>query len=342
MSRILQKQQNDLLVYGLGIVSDFSRIDFDNFNFVGSSVSVHVAGARVQRLNEIEESNIIADNKFYKKNIQDPTDIFSVVISENGSYTIDIQQQNETALLYLKIEIKEGVTCSIRELLQSKKYFGAIIDIRVQNGARLEYVTTAQRSAGTQSISRTVNVQKNANFTLFDMNVHTELIKSKAHIQLNESGATGSIYGMFVGAAQEYFDMHHIVEHKASSTTSNMLVKGVLDAKAQAIYRGLIKIHEGTNKADGAQKQETLLLSQDAKVSSVPELEIAHNDVKCSHSVSTTYVDPQKLFYFNMRGIDSDTAKKELVHGHLSVVIDKITDVKLRESFYALIEENIL
>lgn len=339
---IQHTSSKDILTYGLGIVSDFSVVDFDNLFFEPSSLELKADGAQVERLNKIGDCDIIPKNKFYGKNLQNPTDIFSVRISKNGTYTIDVEQKNDTALLYVKIEIDAGITCEIRECFKSKKYFGAIVEICVQKDAHCEYISVPQKSAQTQFIGRFVNIGRDASYALFDMNINIPLIKSSSYIELNEEGATGSIYGIFAGAAQEYFDIHHVVEHKAPQTKSTMLVKGVLDGKAQAIYQGLIKIHEGANKADGAQKEETLLLSPFARVSAVPELEIAHNDVKCSHSVSTTYLDRLKLFYFNMRGIDSATAKKELVHGHLSGVIDKISDPKLRESFYTMIGKDTI
>jgi Fe-S cluster assembly protein SufD len=46
-----------------------------------------------------------------------------------------------------------------------------------------------------------------------------------------------------------------------------------------------------------------LLLSREALVHSVPQLEILADDVKCRHGSTTGQLDPAALFYLRSRGI---------------------------------------
>ena len=103
-----------------------------------------------------------------------------------------------------------------------------------------------------------------------------------------------------------------------------------MEDHSKTIYRSLIDIRANAFNAVGHQKEETLLLSPNAQISSVPDLEIANNEVSCSHGVSTTTIDDESLFYFQSRGMDTETAKQAILHGHLGAIVDMIDNETLR------------
>lgn len=173
------------------------------------------------------------------------------------------------------------------------------------------------------------NVKSNETRVVFDL--ITDSAESSIVVNLNGEGAKGYIYGIFVGDNDDSFKIDHTIVHNAPHTESDILVKGVLDGNAKAEYTSLIKMNEGVKQAVGNQKEDTLLLSTKSKINAIPHLEVAHNDVQCSHSVSTTNVDKDKLFFMNSRGIETEDAILELVRGHFSEVVDKVDeDTKIR------------
>ena len=56
-------------------------------------------------------------------------------------------------------------------------------------------------------------------------------------------------------------------------------------------------------------------LSADAWAESVPNLEIEHNDVRCSHASSVGPIDPDQQFYLETRGVPTDVARRLVVAG---------------------------
>lgn len=182
------------------------------------------------------------------------------------------------------------------------------------------------------------NLKENETKIVFDL--ITDSAESNIQINLNGKNAKGYIYGIFVGNDTDKMNINHTVVHNAEHTESDILVKGILSGKSIAEYNSLIKMNDGVKKAVGNQKEDTLLLSHDARVNAVPNLEVAHNDVKCSHAVSTTNVDKTKLFYMNSRGIETDDAVKELAFAHLSDVLDKV-DEQTRAKILTIIENKI-
>ena len=78
---------------------------------------------------------------------------------------------------------------------------------------------------------------------------------------------------------------------------------------------------------------QNLLLSDYAKISTKPILEIYNDDVECSHSATSGNLDDEKIFYIKSRGIDEESAKKFLVQSFAAKIINKITLTNMRETF---------
>ena len=67
---------------------------------------------------------------------------------------------------------------------------------------------------------------------------------------------------------------------------SNQFYKGVVDDRAHAVFAGKIIVHQDAQKTNAYQKNDNLLLSDDAEIDTKPELEIYADDVKCSHGAT--------------------------------------------------------
>ena len=108
------------------------------------------------------------------------------------------------------------------------------------------------------------------------------------------------------------------MEHLTGETKSNQLIKGVATGKTKGIFEGVIYIAPDAQKCEGYQKHAAVLLSQEAEVRCVPELNIYADDVLCSHGSAVGSLDEEQLFYLKARGIEETHAKKMLLEGFLS------------------------
>ncbi|OGJ42856.1 hypothetical protein A3I58_01780 [Candidatus Peregrinibacteria bacterium RIFCSPLOWO2_02_FULL_39_10] len=66
------------------------------------------------------------------------------------------------------------------------------------------------------------------------------------------------------------------------------------------------------------------MLSQNAKVETIPSLEIETNDASAGHAASMGKIDDEMLFYLLSRGINEKTGKKILIKAFLEKDFDKI------------------
>jgi Fe-S cluster assembly protein SufD len=80
----------------------------------------------------------------------------------------------------------------------------------------------------------------------------------------------------------------------------------------------------GAQKTDSKQTNNNLLLSDEAQISTKPQLEIYANDVKCTHGATIGQLDPDALFYLRSRGIDETAARSLLIYAFASQVVNRI------------------
>jgi Fe-S cluster assembly protein SufD len=74
------------------------------------------------------------------------------------------------------------------------------------------------------------------------------------------------------------------------------------------------------------------MLSEAARVDSIPGLEIEADDVKCSHGATTGRVDDELIFYAQSRGFTRKEATRMIVTGFFQQVFDRITIGSVREA----------
>lgn len=158
------------------------------------------------------------------------------------------------------------------------------------------------------------------------------LTRSQVVNLLQGAGAEAYNYGMFYGDGEQVFDLVTQNIHEVGNTTSDMLTRGALDGKAKCIYRGLVKVCAGARNSNGYQKEETLLLSQDAEVDVIPDLVIDNNEVKCSHGATIKRLGEDELFYLQSRGLSKKQAQYKLVEGFFEHMIRKLKNKALEES----------
>ena len=133
-------------------------------------------------------------------------------------------------------------------------------------------------------------------------------------------GAKLNVIGAFLLANNDEVRVEINIDHVATDTTSDTVIKSVLSDRAVGGFFGLVKILKGARNTNTFFREDALLLSGNAKAEAVPSLEIDENEVKAGHASTVGPVDPELLFYLLSRGITHNTARKLIVQGYIDVV----------------------
>ncbi len=143
-------------------------------------------------------------------------------------------------------------------------------------------------------------------------------------------GGECTLNGLFLGEDSQHTDTHTWVDHAQPHCSTRELYKGIVDDRARGVFVGKILVRPGAQKTDAIQTNKNLILSREALVDSLPQLEILNDDVKCKHGSTTGQLDPLALFYLRSRGIGEDTARALLTYAFASDVVQRIGVEALR------------
>jgi len=158
---------------------------------------------------------------------------------------------------------------------------------------------------------------------------------------MTEPGAEARPLGLFFGDGKQHLDFRTLQDHRVGHTTSDLLYKGVLADEATSVFSGLIRVHPKAQHTDAYQANRNLLLSDEARAYSIPNLEIGANEVRCTHGATVGPIQPDELFYLRSRGIDPEAAEALIVMGFLEVVLREVKPADLRLSIQKLLASKL-
>jgi Fe-S cluster assembly protein SufD len=198
-------------------------------------------------------------------------------------------------------------------------------EIFVGEGAEVAYVSLQKwgRNAWHFGDQR-ARLEKDSKLKLFNVTLGARFSKTRVEASLVGQGAEAELKALYLASGEQFFDFHTLQDHQVGNTRSDLLFKGALQDTARTVYAGLIRIEKGAARSDAYQANRNLVLSDHAKATSIPMLEIDNNDVRCTHGATVGPVDPQHLFYLRSRGIPEQTAKRMIVQGFFGDVLDRI------------------
>ena len=163
----------------------------------------------------------------------------------------------------------------------------------------------------------------------------------KLDVTLKGEGAEANIYGAYVCGADERVkiavDMHHDVPH----CNSRQLFKGIAGGVSKVDFYGKIIVAQDAQKTEAYQENHNILLSDDAKVDTKPQLEIYADDVKCSHGATIGRLNEEEQFYMRSRGISLEDAKVLQMISFLAPVLEAISAPQQREDISRQLESAI-
>jgi Fe-S cluster assembly protein SufD len=208
----------------------------------------------------------------------------------------------------------------------------AVTEVRLGENARLDHYKMEMESATAYHIATMQVVQeRSSSFFSYAVLLGGSLVRNNINVVFNGEGAEGTLDGLFVASGRQLMDTHTLIDHVKPHCQSHEYYKGILDGQSHGVFDGHIIVRPDAQKTDAYQINKNLLLSDDAKINTKPELKIFANDVKCKHGATVGQISADSLFYLRSRGIDRDAAKRLLINAFAGEIINRMGIARLRE-----------
>jgi Fe-S cluster assembly protein SufD len=206
------------------------------------------------------------------------------------------------------------------------QYFtNAVVEVVLKESARLEHIKLQRESIEAFHVATTVaDLGPNSSYDTTTITFGAQLSRHDIGVVMDHEGVECWIDGLYLITTGQHADTHSVIDHRKPHCTSHQLYKGILDGKSRAVFNGKIFVRHDAQKTDAMQTNKNLLLSNEARVDTKPQLEILADDVKCAHGAAVGQIDEDELFYLETRGIHHDLARNLLTYGFAEEVIGKI------------------
>lgn len=190
-------------------------------------------------------------------------------------------------------------------------------------------------------IPQQIVVERDARVDIVVLVLPGASVDVRMNVELIGEGAEANIYGAYVCGGEEKvkisIDMHHKVPH----CNSRQLFKGVAGGRSKVDFYGKITVAQDAQKTEAYQENHNLLLSDDAKVDTKPQLEIYADDVKCSHGATIGRLNEEEQFYMRSRGISLEDAKVLQMISFIAPVLENIQSEEARDKVSADFEKAV-
>ncbi|CAM9749930.1 unnamed protein product [Pylaiella littoralis] len=199
----------------------------------------------------------------------------------------------------------------------------------------------AEEMSASDRLVDTVSVDQHVNSTYSVNQVLSGAFDARANFQIDllESGSHCNVFTAALTTKNQRQDVHSTIRHKAKGTTCLQEQRNVVSDTADCVFKGRIVIDQVAQKTDANQLCRTLLVSDKARVTVMPSMEIIANDVKCTHGATICDLEEEELFYLMSRGISKIQAKTLVIKSFADIVVKRFIDPDLRERLTAKLLE---
>ena len=207
------------------------------------------------------------------------------------------------------------------------------VELFVDRGAKLQFVNLQNWDTQTWNFSREralVGADASVQWTVGA--IGSRLSKVNQEVALVGQGADAQVNGVMFTTGRQHLAYFTRQDHVAPNTRSDLLYKTGLKDHSRVVWKGMIRVEKDAQKTDAYQKDDNLILSNEARADSIPGLEIEANDVRCTHGATAGQVDAEMIFYAQARGVRRDTAIRLIVEGFFANVYDRIALEPVRET----------
>ncbi|WP_144924939.1 Fe-S cluster assembly protein SufD [Halorubrum salsamenti] len=263
--------------------------------------------------------------------------------------TVRAEMNSRSLFSQTLVVAEESSSVTILESIESgdsevdeDRYFSNLVEIAAGENASVQFGSLQNLDDDTYTYSlKRADVGVYGTVDWIESNFGSKLTRSDVESELNGDGAESQIVGTFFGTDDQHFDINARVWHQAEHTTADLVTRGVLDDVARSVYEGVQDVGNDAWNTSSYQRENTLMLSDDAEADASPKLIIHNHDTEASHSATVGQVDAEDLFYLESRSIDSLTARNMLVEGFFVPVLEEIAVDEFRDDVEELVFERL-
>jgi Fe-S cluster assembly protein SufD len=218
------------------------------------------------------------------------------------------------------------------------------VEIVVEDGAKLTVVSLQEwADDALQLSSHFATVGRDAFLKHIVVSLSGAVVRLNPSVHLAGEGSDAELYGLYFADAGQHFEQRVYLHHLGANTRGRVNYKGALQgAGARTVWVGDVLIGPDASGTDSYEQNRNLVLTEGTRADSIPNLEIETGDILgAGHASATGRFDDEQLFYLQSRGISEAEARRLVVIGFLSEIIQKIGNPQLETRLHSAIDAEL-
>ncbi|TPQ16162.1 Fe-S cluster assembly protein SufD [Streptomyces sporangiiformans] len=220
----------------------------------------------------------------------------------------------------------------------------ANVDYILGDGAKLTVVSVQDWDDKAVHVGQhNALIGRDATFKSFVVTFGGDLVRLHPRVSYAGTGGEAELFGLYFTDAGQHQEHRLLVDHNTPHCKSNVAYKGALQGDdAHAVWIGDVLIEAKAEGTDTYEMNRNLVLTDGARVDSVPNLEIETGEiVGAGHASATGRFDDEQLFYLMARGIPAGEARRLVVRGFFAELVQQIGVDDIEERLLTKIDEEL-
>ncbi|MQY12365.1 hypothetical protein SRB5_24980 [Streptomyces sp. RB5] len=220
----------------------------------------------------------------------------------------------------------------------------ANVDFLIGDGAKVTFVSVQDwADTAVHCSQHNALIGRDASFKSVVVTFGGDAVRIHPRVNYAGPGGEAELYGLYFTDAGQHQEHRLFVDHEAPNCRSHVTYKGALQGQdAHAVWIGDVLIQKTAEGTDTYELNRNLVLTDGARVDSVPNLEIETGEiVGAGHASATGRFDDEQLFYLMARGIPADEARRLVVRGFFAELVQEIGIDDIEERLIARIETEL-
>ncbi|MGW4158988.1 Fe-S cluster assembly protein SufD [Streptomyces sp. NPDC004788] len=220
----------------------------------------------------------------------------------------------------------------------------ANLDYVLGDGAKLTVVSVQDWDEKAVHVAQhNALVGRDASFKSVVVTFGGDVVRLHPRVEYAAPGGEAELFGLYFTDAGQHQEHRLLVTHNTPHCKSNVAYKGALQGQdAHAVWIGDVLIEAKAEGTDTYELNRNLVLTDGARVDSVPNLEIETGEIAgAGHASATGRFDDEQLFYLMARGIPETEARRLVVRGFFAELVQQIGIADVEERLIAKIEAEL-
>jgi Fe-S cluster assembly scaffold protein SufB len=139
-----------------------------------------------------------------------------------------------------------------------------------------------------------------------------------------EDGAEFNSYGLMMNVVGGDTEIITKIIHQHVETSSNQLMLAVAGKESQTVFQGMTVLSEESEGSEAHIESNNFIIGEKGKCRSRPDIYTDCQGVVSSLGSTTDYLNPDKLYYLQSKGLDVATATRTILNSFQNQAIDII------------------